>query len=416
MQESAGDPLLLMEEKLMKAFVKPLIIVASLLPMFAQVNSVQASQPVPVGPDTGECRASGVLETTRVLGYCVENGVKKAWFRNANPTKLIYLKPLQANRSCDSSFLTLNVMTGTCDQLLGPVLGRVPVFWRVAIPNEEPKRLQPLPLDTGAELRAATLFGNVAGQSITLLGNTAVVWPFEKRGEPVQVSVRNDNCRVAAIVDSNADSSTLVALNCPHLLGNPKATIATFNGTKYVMKALKLPPAATYCEVVGINSQSQAAGTCHYANNFTAATYWSGPDAEPKTLVSTENYPVEVAHFNNNGSAIVKVMPAQNHEIPAFWRTSTDDADPLPMPQNFNNCRVEALAVSVDTALMTCASGDLSIPNTVFSWSPNGGLNSVQPAAGVDEYVGEAISSSALEAVGSFQAGSKIRAFISTLP
>ncbi|MBF6031677.1 hypothetical protein H8F23_00270 [Pseudomonas sp. P155] len=400
----------------MSAFVKPLIAVASLLPMFTLVNNVQASQPQPVGPDTGECRASGVLETSRVLGYCVVGGVKKAWFRNANPTELINLKPLQANRSCDSSFLSQNIMTGTCDQLLGPVLGKVPVFWRVAFPKDEPKRLQPLPLDTGAELRASTLFGNVAGQSITLLGNTAVVWRVEKGGEPIQVSLRNDNCRVAAIADSNADSSTLVALNCPHLLGNPKATIATFNGTKYVMKTLKLPPAATFCDVVGINSKSQAAGTCHYANNFTAATYWSGPDAEAKTLVSTENYSVEVAFLNNNGSAIVKVLVAQNQEVPAFWRTSTADADPLPTPQNFNNCRVDALALSVDTALMTCASENLSIPNTVFSWNPNGGLNSIQPTAGSDEYVGEAISNSALEAVGSFQAGPNIRAFISTLP
>ncbi|MFJ2478724.1 hypothetical protein ACIOWE_00435 [Pseudomonas sp. NPDC087598] len=400
----------------MKLLLKPLITAVSLLPMFALVNSAQAGQPIPVGPDSGDCRASGVMETTRVLGFCVVSGVKKAWFLNANPTELINLKPLQANRSCDSSFLSQNVMTGTCDQLLGAVLGKVPVFWRVASPKDPPKRLQPLPLDTGAELRASTLFGNVAGQSITLLGNTAVVWRFEKGGEPVQVSARNDNCRVAAIADSNADGSTLVALNCPHLLGNPKATVATFNGSTYVMKSLKPPPAATYCEVVGINGQGQAAGTCHYANHVTTANYWSGPDAEAKTLESTENYPVEVVFFNNNGVAIVKVLVAQNHEVPAFWRTSTPDAEPLPTPQNFENCRADALALSVDTTLMTCASGDLSVPNTVFTWSPNGGLNSIPPAVGTDEYAGEAISNSALEAVGSFQAGPSIRAFISTLP
>jgi hypothetical protein len=285
----------------------------------------------------------------------------------------------------------------------------------VASPKDEPKRLKPLANDTGAKISASSSFG-VGGQSITLLGHTAVVWRFEKGGEPTQVSTRNDNCQVAAVADSIADGSSLVALNCPHLLGNPKANIATFNGSKYVMTVLKLPPAATYCEVVGINSKRQAAGTCHYANNLTAATYWSGPDAEAKTLESTENYSVEVVQFNNNGSAIVKVLVAQNHEIPAFWRTSTADAAPLPTPQDFNNCRVDALARNVDTALMTCASGNLSIPNTVFTWSPTGGLNTIQPATGTDEYVGEAITDSALEAVGSFQAGPTIRAFISTLP
>jgi hypothetical protein len=406
----------------MKLFSKPVFTGVALLPMLAMFTSVHAGQPQPVGPTEGRCTATGVAETSRVLGYCITGGVKKAWFRDANPTELINLKPLQANRSCDSSFLSNNVMTGTCDQLLGAVLGKVPVFWPVADPKSDPKRLMPLALDTGADVLAATLFGNAAGQSITLLGNTAVVWPFEKRGEPVQVSIRNDNCRVAAVADSNINGSTLVALNCPHVLGNPTATVATFNGSSYVMKPLKLPTAAKYCEVTGINSQAQAAGTCHYAINTstaTAAAFWSGIDAEPKTFVTTDLLATEAAYLNDQSSVIVNAITPSKAKLPIFWPASTAAAPlQIPLPQNFNTCLANALARSTNTVLMTCGSNDLAVPVTAYTWSPNGGLNSIQPAPGADSYRGTAITASALEAVGHFKASPQAnsQAFFTPLP
>ncbi|RBL68570.1 hypothetical protein C3E98_024690 [Pseudomonas sp. MWU13-2625] len=396
----------------MKLIVKPLLIAIPLLSMSTLLANAQAGEPQTVGPTEGRCTATGVVEDSRVLGYCVVDGVKKAWYRSTSPAELINLKPLQPNQSCESGFLALNIITGNCDQSQGAV----PVFWPVASAKSEPQPFKPLPTDTGSVALAATLFGNVAGQSLTPSGSTAVIWRFEKRGDPVQVSGRNDNCRVAAIADSVFDSSTPVALNCPDGSGITTATIATYNGSNYTMKALKLPANASYCEVIGINGNNQVAGTCHYTGS-TKATFWPQFDAEPKTLVFTDNLPTEAAFFNSNGSVIANAI-TPDKRLPVYWPASAVNGQQIPLPPKFDFCLANAIAQSVDTLLMTCAANDITLPVTAFTWNPSSGLSSIQPAPGAGSYRGTAITNSAQDAVGHFKATpqANFQAFISKLP
>lgn len=400
----------------MNIHLNRLIILAALLSASTLLSTAQAGQPELAGPSEGSCTTTGVVEPSRIAGYCVVDGVKKAWYQSSLPTVLINLKPLPNHVSCDSGFLSLHLITGTCDPQPGSAQSKVPVFWPVVSPQGDPLPFEPLARDTSSEVLASTLFGNVAGQSNGPSGGTAVVWFLAKKGEPQQVSTRNDNCRIAAISDSGVDSTTLVALNCPNASGTSTANVATFNGTDYSMKALKLPATASYCEAKGINGQHQVAGTCHYADNTTAATFWSGFAGEPKVLPSVESFSTEALFLNGLGNMVANVVtPAK--KLPLFWPASAAQAQQVPMPTRFDFCQANAFAQSADTLLMTCAANDLTVPVTVFTWSPGATAHAIQPAPGADAYRGMAISTSASEAVGHFKpAPNVIRAFISHLP
>ncbi|MEB0045171.1 MULTISPECIES: hypothetical protein [unclassified Pseudomonas] len=403
----------------MNIFVKrhtPFIVTAALLSTIVISPWAQASPPQNVGPSVGKCTPTSVSNQSSVLGYCNTSGVNQAWYATSS-TSFTGLPPLQAGQSCVSDYLGINVMSGTCDQLLGTVLGKVPVTWSVASPASSPTKLLPLPLDTGATINGATQFGHVAGQSISLLGNTAVVWRLQDTGTPTQVSARNDNCQSADISDALSNGYPYVALNCPHLLTNSSAEVAIYDGTHFVLKPLRLPTGAQYCEVIAINNQNQAAGSCYYANN-PIATFWSSFDGEPTTLISTDRLPTASAFLNEQGSIIVNATASASQTLPIFWVATSNITQQIPIPANFNTCKANDFSQAANTLIMTCAANDFNVPVTVFSWTPNGGLSSVEPAQGTTIYRARSVSVSGTVGAGYSKTNDTAdpRAFFAPLP
>ncbi|WP_166219675.1 hypothetical protein [Pseudomonas atagonensis] len=348
----------------MSLLLKRLVKTAALLPVIALVSNAQGAQPQSVGPEEGDCAATEV-SNSYVSVNCTLKGVNKAWLLNIDSKKLSHLKPPQDGNSCKSGSMAYNLVTGTCSTAAGPVS----VTWRTSAPDIDPQPLKPLASDTGTELGTATFFGNVTGQSISPTGHTAVVWPSAKKGDPVQVSDRNDNCRAASIVDSPSYTLPTLALNCPSTRGSSIAKVATFNGSNYVMELLKLPATADYCQLIGINRLNQVAGTCHLTDKTTVATFWPQIQAEPQTLKHEKNLPTEAVFFNDNGSMIISETTSRR-TFNAYWSVPFNAYEPLLPPTEFNICHANALAQSRDIVLVTCSTNDSSKPITVQTWEP----------------------------------------------
>jgi len=290
------------------------------------------------GAAGAQCETVGGNDSAQLVGNCSSSTVSansNPWYAASLPGPQQVLPPLVNGQPCTvSAIANSGWMLGSCTNAAN--LGFA-VFWSAATPGASPIATLPLPgtllfpllrpADVQTVPTALNQLGAALAQSISAALQATVVLYTPGNATPRRVSNYGDNCFGVDVNNTLVNGSPSIIMNCPGTNGTPIPTVATWNGSAYVLSSLTTAPGASYCAAEGMNDQRQVVGTCVFGGttgDVPQTAFWATPSSAPLLLtmpLNAQNYAVAL---NNSGHVLAYGNDPTGIPKPLFWPDPTN--------------------------------------------------------------------------------------------
>lgn len=285
-----------------------------------------------------QCSTSSVNDSAQAVGNCSSATVSansNPWYAASLSGPQQVLPPLVNGQPCSvEAIANSGWMLGSCANAANLSFA---VFWNAATPSGLPTATAPLPgtllfpllrpADVQTVPTALNPLGAALAQSISATLQATVVLYTPGNATPQRVSSYGDNCAGIDVNNTLINGYPSVVMNCPGANATPKPTVATWNGSSYVLTALASPSGASYCWAVGMNDQLQVVGTCVFSGatgDVPQTAFWGTPSSAPLLLtmpLNAQNYAVSI---NNPGHILAYGRDPSGFEKALFWPDPTN--------------------------------------------------------------------------------------------
>jgi hypothetical protein len=285
-----------------------------------------------------QCKTVGANDNGRLVGNCSSPTVSansNPWYAAALAGPQQVLPSLVNGQPCIvSAIANSGWMLGSCTNATNLSFA---VFWSATTPSALPIATKPLPgtvlipllrpADVQTVPTALNPLGAALAQSISAALQATVVLYLAGIDTPRRVSNYGDNCFGVDVNNTLVSGYPSVVMNCPGANGTPVPTVATWNGSAYILSNLAIAPGASYCWAVGMNDQRQVVGTCVFsgtAGDVPQTAFWPTPSSAPLLLtmpLNAQNYAVAI---NNLGHVLAYGNDPTGIPKPLFWPDPTN--------------------------------------------------------------------------------------------
>ncbi|MCF5667125.1 hypothetical protein GIV47_19395 [Pseudomonas marginalis] len=317
-----------------------------------------------------QCETVGVNDNAQVVGNCSPFSVSannNPWYAATPAGPQQILPPLVNRKPCRVEAITNSGwIVGSCSNATNR---RFAVFWNTATPNSVPTKTAPLPgtllfplfrpADVQTLPTAVNQQGTVLAQSFNKSLLATVVLYTAGNATPRRVSSYGDNCSGVDVNNTLINGYPSIVMNCPGEDATPVPTIATWNGSAYVMTVLAVPPGASYCSAVGMNDQLKVLGTCFFnssTDEVPQTAFWGTLTGLPDLLTMPLNAQNHAVAINNAGHYVAYGNDPSGVDKPLFVQDPTD---------SFSVQSIQPLPGSIQTTVAGFAGNDTIALNCI---------------------------------------------------